>query len=274
MNLLVTTRIITLLAQTAIVLSLASQTAVADNFAVERLTWAGVKIVSGDTTVFIDAVGKDLWEGNAPEGLVPVTADTARQYALITHTHNDHFDAETLGQVLGPRGYVICHESVATYVASRGLQVIPAKHYEPILRGGFVFTAVPAEDGFGDQQVSWIVSKDGRRVLHGGDTLWHGMWSTIGKQYGPFDAVFMPINGAQMAGEPATESPRVQTPLQAIDAAALLGARILVPIHYGLNDPPHYTEVEDPLGTLRQHASRRGQVIQHLLPGQSMTWAD
>ena len=177
-------------------------------------------------------------------------------------------------RVLAPRGYVICDESVATYVASRGLQVIPAKHYEPILRGGFVFTAVPAEDGFGVNQVSWIVSNSGRRILHAGDTLWHGMWSTIGAQYGPFDAVFMPINGAQMAADTGTESPGVQTPLQAIDAATLLDARILVPIHYGLNDPPHYVEVDDPLGTLQEHARRRGQQIQHLLPGQSMSWVD
>lgn len=137
-----------------------------------------------------------------------------------------------------------------------------------------MLTAVPAEDGFGEEQVSWIESKDGKRVLHGGDTLWHGKWSVIGEQYGPFDAVFMPINGAQMAGEPATESPRVQTPLQAIDAAALLRARILVPIHYGLNDPPNYTEVDDPLAKPQKIAARRGQAVQHLLPGQSLRWAD
>lgn len=104
------------------------QCALAEEFTVERLTRAGVKIVSGNTSLCIDAVGKDLWDGNTPAGLVPVTADAPRRYALITHVHNDHFDVETLKEILGPRGYVICHESVATCVASRGLQVIPAKH--------------------------------------------------------------------------------------------------------------------------------------------------
>ena len=246
----------------------------AEGFSVERLTWAGIKIVADDTTLFIDAVGRDLWDGNAPEGLVPVTADTRRRYALVTHGHNDHFDVDTLKEVLGPRGYVIVHESEAAYVASRGLLVIPAKLYQPITRGGFVVTAVPAEDGFGDEQVSWIVSRDGRRILHGGDTLWHGKWPIIGQQYGPFDAVFMPINGAQVAREPATESPAVQTPLQALDAAALLRAELLVPIHFGLNDPPYYTEVDDPLGTLQQHAARRGQKIRHLKPGETLRFQD
>ena len=238
----------------------------------ERLTWAGIKLSTTDTTVFIDAVGTDLWDGNAPEGLVPVEAETSRRYALISHIHNDHFDVDTLQQVLGERGYVICHESVATYVASRGLRVIPASTYVPLIRGDFVFTAVPAEDGLGENQVSWIVSANGKRILHGGDTLWHGQWSTIGAQYGPFDAVFLPVNGARIARDPMPETRAVLTPPQAVDAAILLRAKQLVPIHYGLNDPPHYVEVETPLESALAEAQRRHIKLQHLLPGQQLQW--
>jgi L-ascorbate metabolism protein UlaG (beta-lactamase superfamily) len=248
--------------------------ATAEELVIERLTWSGIKMVSGNTTVFVDAVGKDLWDGEAPEGLVPVTADTRLRYALITHAHNDHFDVDTLKEVLGPRGYVICHEDEATYIASRGLQVLPAKMYEPIFRGGFIFTAVPAEDGFGDRQVSWVISTDEHKVLHGGDTLWHGQWGNIGRQYGPFDVVFMPINGARVARDPMPETPAVQTPLQAVDAAQLLHAKLMVPIHYGLNSPPNYVEVEDPLGTARDIAAARGQAFRHLAPGESLTLGD
>ena len=246
----------------------------AESLAIERLTWAGIKLVSGNTTVLIDPVGTDLWNGDAPEGLVPVESDTARTYALITHTHNDHFDVDTLQRVLGEKGYVVCHESQAVYAASRGLRVIPAKMYEPIFRGGFIFTAVPAEDGFGASQVSWIVSGGDQKVLHGGDTLWHGQWENIGRQYGPFDVVFMPINGAKVAREPITETPLVQTPIQAVDAAQLLRAKLLVPIHYGLNDPPHYVEVADPLETLIETAKRRNQAVKHLAPGEWLTLGD
>jgi L-ascorbate metabolism protein UlaG (beta-lactamase superfamily) len=240
----------------------------AEGPAIERLTWAGIKWMSGGTTVFIDAVGTDLWNGDAPEGLVPVTTDTRRRYALVTHTHNDHFDVDTLKEVLGERGYVICHESEAAYIASRGLKVIAAKTWEPVLRGGFVFTAVPAEDGLGTHQVSWIVANSEHRIIHGGDSLWHGQWQTIGLQYGPFDVAFLPINGARVQQEEAFETPAVMTPAQAVDAAILLRANLLVPIHYGLNDPPDYVEVEDPLGTLQQAALRRGQAIRHLRPGE------
>ncbi len=234
---------------------------------IERLTWAGIKLQLDDTTVFIDAVGTDLWQGNAPEGLVEVTADTRRRYALVTHTHNDHFDESTLRRVLGDKGYVICHESVASHIASRGLRVIPAKSYVPVSRGGFIFTAVPAQDGFGAEQVSWIVTADDKRIIHAGDTLWHGLWSIIGAQYGPFDVAFLPINGAVVSGQPKSEISAVMTPAQAVDAAVLLRAKALVPIHYGLDDPPNYVEVENALEKTLNHASRRGVQAHHLLPG-------
>jgi L-ascorbate metabolism protein UlaG (beta-lactamase superfamily) len=237
---------------------------------IERLTWAGIKMKMQDTTVFIDAVGTDIWDGSAPEGLVPVTADTSRRYALITHAHNDHFDAETLREVLGERGYVICHESIATYVASRGLRVIPVSTYSPVERGGFLFMPVPAEDGFGDEQVSWIITAGEKRFLHAGDTLWHGNWSLLGKQYGPFDAVFLPINGARVLRDPMPESAAVMDPAQAVDAAILLRARKLVPIHFGVDDPPYYVEVNEPLVTAQKEAARRGLAIEHSVPGSAV----
>lgn len=253
-----------------LLIAIPSKPVLAEDLTVERLTWAGVKLTTGETTVLIDAVGKDLWDGDAPEGLVPVTADTSRRYALITHVHNDHFDVETLKKVLGTTGYVVCHESEAVYVASRGLRVIPAKTYEPVFRGGFVFTAVPAEDGLGAHQVSWIVSNGTQKVLHAGDTLWHGQWENIGRQYGPFDIAFMPINGARVRSVPLLETPAVQTPLQAVDAAGLLRSKLLVPIHYGLSDPPNYVEVADPLDTLLAIARQRSQAVRHLSPGERL----
>ncbi|MFT5138493.1 MAG: hypothetical protein ACI9H8_000323 [Lysobacterales bacterium] len=46
----------------ASIMSSFSLVAQAGELSIERLTWAGIKLVSGDTTVFIDAVGTDLWE--------------------------------------------------------------------------------------------------------------------------------------------------------------------------------------------------------------------
>lgn len=242
----------------------------ADPLEVQRLNWAGVKFVYGDTTVLIDAVGGEFWNNEPPEGLAQVVIETSRRYALLTHVHNDHFDAETLKRVLGERGTVICHESAAVYVASRGLRVTAVSLYEPLPRGDFVFTAVPASDGFDDEQVSWIVTVDGKRYFHGGDTLWHGQWQTIASAYAPFEAAFLPINGARIQADPMPEAPGVLTPAQAVDAGMVLRARTIVPIHYGGNDPPAYVEVENPLSAFRNEADRRGVQIVHLLPGQAL----
>lgn len=239
-----------------------------DGLEIGRLTWAGIRFESGDTTVFIDAIGTDIWNGNPPGGLVPVEAATPRRYALVTHAHNDHFDVATLRAVLGERGYAVVHESIATYAASRGLQVIPAKTWEPVRRGGFTFTAVPAADGFGAEQVSWIVAHGDRKYLHAGDTLWHGYWDLVGAQYGPFDAVFLPINGARLAADPLPDTPGTMTPVQAVDAALLLRAERLVPIHFGNDDPPYYDEIDRPLETLLEAAARRDVPVINLLPGE------
>lgn len=67
-----------------------------EDLVIGRLTWVGVKLVSGNTTLLIDAVSADLWGGGVPDVLVPVTSDTRRTCALITHAHNGHFDVETL----------------------------------------------------------------------------------------------------------------------------------------------------------------------------------
>jgi L-ascorbate metabolism protein UlaG (beta-lactamase superfamily) len=244
------------------------QAVAAEPLTIERLTWAGVKLVSGDTTVLIDAMATDLWDGDAPEGFVAASSDTRRTYALVTHMHNDHLDVEGLKKVLGEKGYVICHAPQAAYLASRGLRVMPAELHVPVFRGGFIFTAVPAEDGLGEEQVSWVVSIGERKFLHAGDTLWHGQWEMIGRQYGPFDIAFLPINGAKVAREPMPETPAVLTPLQALDAALLLRAEVLVPIHFGLNAPPNYVEIEAPLETLLHAADERQQVVRHMMPGE------
>ncbi len=241
-----------------------------DELTIKRLTWAGIQVTAANTTILIDAVGTDLWDGNAPGGLIPVETSTPRTYALVTHAHNDHLDVETLRTVLGDKGYVICHESQAAYLASRGLRVIPAKTWEPVARGGFSITALPAMDGFGDHQVSWLITRGDKRIFHAGDTLWHGAWSLIGEQFGGIDMAFLPVNGAVVASDPPTSTPAVMTPTQAVDAALLLKAAVMVPIHYGLNDPPHYVEFPEPLEAAMQYASGKDISLRPMNPGEEI----
>jgi len=93
----------------------------------------------------------------------------------------------------------------------------------------------------------------GVRLFHGGDTQWHADLVNVGRAYGPFDVAFLPINGAsQQSGRFVYQGiPAVLTPSQAVAAAQLLRAKMIVPIHFGGSDPPNYVEVPDPLGQLQ-----------------------
>ena len=126
---------------------------------------------------------------------------------------------------------------------------------------------LPAADGLGDRQVSWVISAGGQRFIHCGDTVWHGAWRKWGAVYGPFDTAFLPINGAIQAEEPPSEVPLSLTPEQAVDATILLGAKRLVPIHYGFHVPGSYEEYPDAMKTLLSVAKRRDVTVEVITPG-------
>jgi L-ascorbate metabolism protein UlaG (beta-lactamase superfamily) len=142
------------------------------------------------------------------------------------------------------------------------------KLYEPLLLGEFTVAAVPAVDGLNDDQVSWVILADGQRLFHGGDTLWHGAWWQIARQYGPFDWVFLPINGVQLPFlQPASEQPVTMTPEQAVAAGIVLGAKLTIPIHYGLPATDSYFEVPTAEKIFIETAKQRKLSIKIVQPG-------
>lgn len=248
-------------------------TAGTDGLRIQRLGWAGIRLQLPQATLFIDPlINPDTWGAALKDPLVPIADSVGDTYVLITHAHPDHFDAMAVAQALSKGGALIYPAGTNPLPVPQGARARPSPLWEPQLLGDFTATAVPAADGYGDTQVSWIVSAAGRRIFHGGDTLWHGHWWRIGRQFGPFDAAFLPINGARFGWrKPVSGLPGVLTPEQAVAAANILGARRLVPIHYGVSGSAEYVEVEDPVGQLR-HAARETSIeIQPLTPG---TWVD
>ena len=245
-----------------------------EDLVVRRLGWAGISIRLGDVTVVVDPLANEkLWGLDLGRLLVPIEIETGGRHALVTHLHGDHFDPGALEAVLGERGQVACSEKQAVAISSRGFRVRPLRLFEPTLLGGLVALSVPASDGFGIDQVSWIVSGAGRRIIHCGDTLWHGSWWEVGKQYGPFDAAFLPINGFRFQGrDPDVDVPSSLTPEQAAAAASVLGARKIVPIHYGLQ-APFYREEADAERRLVASAAGSGVAVEVVAPGRLVTWS-
>jgi len=242
--------------------------------AAQRLGWAGVRLQVADTTIWIDPLANAaVWGDALRDTLSPVEASSGDRYVLVTHRHPDHYDPDTVVRVLGTGGTLLSAAPTGPLPVPSGSRSRAVELYEPQLLGDMTVVAVPAADGYGDPQVSWIVSGGGRRVIHCGDTLWHGHWWKIGRQYGPFDAAFLPINGARFGWrQPVSGIPGVMTPEQAAAAAAVIGARLIVPIHYGMAPSPEYTETAHPAHALVVAANARHVDVEFVRAGAWLSW--
>jgi L-ascorbate metabolism protein UlaG (beta-lactamase superfamily) len=239
----------------------------------QRLAWAGIRLQLDSGSLFLDPLtNSKVWGGALKDEMIPVAGVSGERFVLVTHRHPDHCDPGTIRQALGEDGTLV-------YAATIGIPDVPGVKmragalYEPLLLGDFTATAVPAVDGYGDPHVSWIVTAGGRRIIHCGDTLWHGSWWRIGRQYGPFDAAFLPINGAKFGWRrPVTDVAAVMTAEQAIAAAVVIAARLVVPIHYGVIAAEGYAEDPQAEEELRVFGRRRHIDVEILKPGAWVEW--
>jgi L-ascorbate metabolism protein UlaG (beta-lactamase superfamily) len=246
---------------------------------VRRLTWCGLEIEAAGTTVVVDLLGNTpelaQWAGPPREDLLaPLAPARSVRAAAITHDHSDHFDADALRVALAPEAPVLCPAATAAMVAAAGLHARGVELWESVAVGALALQAVPAVDGLGAAQVSWVISHGDRRVLHCGDTLWHGFWWQIAERCGPIDLAFVPINGVTVDFDdlqPPTGLPAVLTPGQAAAAVAVLGAREAAPIHYDTFDrAPLYVSVPDAAHEFLAAAKLRGVNARELKPGEEV----
>jgi L-ascorbate metabolism protein UlaG (beta-lactamase superfamily) len=238
---------------------------------VRKLSWAGVLVETDNTSLYIDVVDVDEKKGEKPDVLLA----SHKANAVITHPHGDHFDKVLLNKLLGNTGRLICQRAALDFVDQRVLRVQPVDMWQPVFfpldSDDLVAFPIPAVDGWGTPQVSWVIDGGGVRIFHGGDSQFHADLVNIGRAYGPFDVAFLPINGAsQNSGRFVYQGiPGVMTPSQAVAAAQLLHAKVIVPIHFGGSDPPTYIEVADPLGDLQRTAKAANIPVRVLGTGES-----
>ncbi len=203
--------------------------------------------------------------------------------ALVTHLHRDHADAGALRSALSPDGVVLAPEPFGgddveeAGLAQAGAEIVAAelplrrvRVWERTEIDGWAITALPAVDGLGDPQVSWLVQRADAAVLHCGDTMMHGWWWRFARRAGPgVDVAFLPINAARVRfphRRPASPLPATMGGREAAIAAAAAGARRLVPIHYGAFDTSSlYVSDADALATLRAAAGELDVTVE--LPG-------
>lgn len=262
---------------------------------VRWLGWAGVEIEADGAAVVVDpladpgatfaALGEGVSGVKLPSVVAPEASGTAVA-GLVSHLHRDHADAVALAGALAgdasvhepmwPGGADLENLALAQSNAElerSGLERRALDAWGRVEAGPFTLTALPAVDGLGDPQISWLVEADGRRVLHLGDTLFHGYWWRMARRHGPFDVVLAPINGA-VVDFPHLQppSPREATmgPEQAALAGELLGAATVVPIHHdGFDAEPWYRPVSGAAERFAAAAAGRTYQARALRPGES-----
>lgn len=160
-------------------------------------------------------------------------------HLVLTHDHYDHLDFRTILQLAGKTGSVYCSLGVGAHLIYWGMDpaiITELDWWEQAeLPGSMILTAAPARHfsgrGVRRGQSLWssFVLQTPRHVFYlGGDSGYDSHFSDIGERFGPFDMAILE------AGQYNPMWPLVHMmPEEAVQAAADLGARSLLPVHWG-----------------------------------------
>jgi L-ascorbate metabolism protein UlaG (beta-lactamase superfamily) len=191
--------------------------------------------------VLFNRIGVDLGVGSlGPLRLVQCALDPGDlpgiDLVLVSHAHFDHLDTPSLAAIRG---------KPAALMAAETSDLLPRSAYSSVreLRWG---DAARVASAHGDALVraievkhwgarvrrdihrgytGWIVEREGRRLLIGGDTASTDAFREH-RHHGPFEAAVMPIG----AYNPWIASHC--TPEEAVAMADAAGARLFVPVHH------------------------------------------
>ncbi len=199
----------------------------------------GLRIITDP--VLFDRIGVDLGIGSlGPLRLVrcALRPDELPEIdlVLVSHAHFDHLDTPSLAAIRG---------TPAAVMAAETSDLLPRRFYSPVhelrwdesvrlatARGDALVRAIQVKHwGARIQRDShrgytgWIVEREGRRLLIGGDTADTAAFRDH-RRHGPFEAAVMPIG----AYDPWISNHC--TPEQAVAMADAAGARLFVPVHH------------------------------------------
>lgn len=210
-----------------------------------RVTWAGhasAIVQMGGKTLLTDPVWSDALPGGVRRLTPPgVSWDGLPRVdgVLLSHNHYDHLDLPTLRRLPAGTPIFVPH-GVGSWLRGRGFgNVTELDWHESVPLDGLTLTLVPAHHwsrrGVRDANRTlwggWIVRDlRGHQAYFAGDTGYGRFFREIGHRYPDIDVAILPIGayapkryngGAHM------------DPAQAVQAFLDLGARNMVPVHWG-----------------------------------------
>jgi L-ascorbate metabolism protein UlaG (beta-lactamase superfamily) len=162
----------------------------------------------------------------------------------VSHSHYDHLDLATLRE-LEARFHptMIVPAGVGAILAKAGIRgAVELRWWEEHRRGDLSVTLVPAHHwsrrSFLDTNRSlwggFVFASPQATVYHAGDTAFsRAVFDEIRERFTPLDVAMLPIGAYDPVWFMRTQH---VTPEEAGEAFVLLGARRLVPMHYGTFD--------------------------------------
>jgi L-ascorbate metabolism protein UlaG (beta-lactamase superfamily) len=166
---------------------------------------------------------------------------------VVSHSHLDHLDLGAIGALPHrERIAAVVPSGLGRYFRERGYGTVVELGWEEATTvGGIEITALPAihfsqRVPFKLNDTLWaafaIEGPSGARVYFGGDSDYGPIHAKLGAKWGGFDLALLSIGGFHNRGVHCT-------PEECVRLALDLGARVLVPIHWGTiylgEGPPH-----------------------------------
>lgn len=194
---------------------------------------------------------------------------------LVTHAHFDHLHKPSL-RMLQAREGIVVPDGSGKLVKRLGFSAIHEMTVGDVLNFEQLEVTHTPSDHWGARFLhdthrnygGYIVRAAGKSVFHCGDSAYFDGFEKIGKTQ-QIDIALMPIG----AYEAPSGRDVHMNPEEAVRAFADLGAKVLIPMHYGtfpLGNEPHH----EPLERLLMEADRLGLSEQILIPeeGVGIEW--
>ena len=193
---------------------------------------------------------------------LPLESVPSHAFAVVSHNHYDHLDEYTVKGLPETMPWFV-PLGLAEWFLNRGRQqVVELDWWQSARHGRWTITCLPAQHwsrriGQGRNETlwcSWLLDSGPRRYFFAGDTGYFPGFREFGRRFGPIDLAMLPIGAYEPRWFMGYQH---MDPGDAYQAFEDLGARFLLPMHWGtfdLTDEP----IDLPPKVLRDVVASRG----------------